>query len=151
MDANLKQLWYERVTKSKSLSELKEQIVTDEIKAGLYEGEELKNKYGEQNAHRAHLLVHQYLFDIDGEIKTNKELGDVLQSSASYWDCKAIQHWILAKDDYVAGEDLRKNLHLQKQAKANAKAFRGWRNKFSKFREYQNNTEPNETKELRYI
>jgi len=28
---------------------------------------------------------------------------------------------------------------LQKQAKANAKAFKSWRNKFSKFRKYQIN------------
>jgi len=139
MDANLKQQWYERVTKSKSLSQLKEQIVADEIKAGLYEGEELKDKWATLSSHRSHLLVHEYLFDIDGEINTNKELGDVLQTASLYWNCKAVEYWIKTKDDYVKGEDLRKNLHLQKQAKANAKAFKSWRNKFSKFRKYQIN------------
>jgi len=139
MDANQKQYWYERVTKSKKRAESNLHLLSREIKESLYEGDELKQKYAILCSHRSQLLVHKYLLDIDGEINTNKELGDVLQTASLYWECKAVEYWIKTKEDYVAGEDLRKNLHLQKQAKSNAIAFNKWRNKFSKFRKYQIN------------
>jgi len=133
MDANLKQQWYERVTYSKLLAEHKAQTLKEKLKAGEFEQEEISAKYGELACHRATILVTTALFDFNGKIKSHKYVPDLLMNSQLYWDAKALQYWILSREDINAERHPIGNINKQKQAKANSRAFKSWRKKFLKF------------------
>lgn len=137
MDANLKQQWYERVTYAKLLAEHKAQTLNAQLKAGEWPQEQLSNKYGELACHRATIIVTKSLCTSDGKVKSNKHTADLLLSSSLYWDAKALQYWILAKEDMNAERNPLSNFNKQKQAKANSRGFKKWRKKFLKFGEVQ--------------
>ena len=137
MDANLKQQWSERVTYAKLLAEHKEQTLNAQLKAGEWPQEELSNKYGELACHRATILVTTCLFDFNGKVKSHKYVPDLLMNSQLYWDAKALQYWILTREDMNLERNPVWNINKQKQAKANSRAFKKWRNKFLKFEEVQ--------------
>ena len=136
MNADSKQKWYERVTYAKLLAEHRVESLKEKFEAGEIPQEELKLKYTHLYKHQATILVTTSLFFHTGQVKTHKGVPDLLMSSQLYWDAKALQYWILTREDMNAERNPFNNMNKQKQAKANARAFKSWRNKFLKFEEY---------------